>query len=572
MSNNTEPTFPELLSWLTGITRPVHAPLFLSTLLRLVNLTLDVVLFGLAGATVVAVLVDDAAPGPLFAWLVVIAIAKATAYYLEQLSGHYVAFKALELLRTAGFASLWPKAPAVVSQSRSGDVLASLTRDVDRIEVVYAHTFAPVISAVIVPTTIVIVTGATLGWSVVAVPAVALALALLVVPFVGVRSSMRQTANTLQLRRDLAHNLTDSVFGVEEVVGYNQQDQRLAQAEEYGDQIARSARTPKFWAAFRRGANMFLMLISMIGVTVGAINAGLPIVIVVGLAVGSLRLFEGPRGVEDAAGYLDHSFAAARRLWHISHSPMVVTDGPETLQQAGDIIYEGVSYTYGDAPYALQDLNVTIPSGSHVVFIGPSGSGKSTAVQMLLRYDDPTQGRVQIDGTDISDFTLDSLRSKVVAVSQRTQLLNTSVRENLLLGQPDATEDQLWGVLRAVHMDEEIASTPDGLDTPVGAGGAGLSGGQVQRLTLARALLMNPQVLVLDEFTANLNPQLEADIRHAIDLTVPDATIIEVTHRLESALNADQVVVLDQGQVAAVGDPTQLAQTNEFFRRALARA
>lgn len=565
----TQPTFPQLLRWLTGITRPVHRPLFVSTVLRIINLSLDVVLFGLAAATVVAVARDGASPWPLFGWLALVAIVKATAYYLEQLSGHYVAFKALELLRTAVFASLWPKAPGIVTKSRSGDLLASLTRDVDRIEVVYAHTFAPVVSAAVVPAGVIIVTGAVVGWPVVLVPAIAMAVALLIVPFVGVRWSARQTSNTLKLRRDLSHHLTDSVFGVEEVVGYGRQAERLAQTDALGYQIARSARGPKFWAGFRRSANLFLMLVSMIGVTAAGLNQGLSMVVVVALAAGSLRLFEGPRGVEDAAGYLDHSFAAARRLWDISHAPEPVVGGTVDASPTGQITLNGLGYAYEGGGFALSDVTLEVPAGSRTVFVGPSGSGKSTLVHMLQRYDDPQAGSVTMDGVDIRDFTLESLRSAVVSVSQRNQLLNSSVRENLLVGAPDATEEQMWKALRAVHIDEEIEQTPDGLDTQVGPGGKALSGGQAQRLCLARALLMRPTVLVLDEFTANLNLELEEEIRADIAHALPDATVVEVTHRLESAMDADQVVLMDRGRVAAVGAPQDLARSCEFFGRAV---
>lgn len=567
--NAPDPSFRELLRWLTGITRPVHHPLLLSTVLRIINLTLDVVLFGLAAATVVAVAREGASPGPMFSWLVLVAVVKATAYYLEQLSGHYVAFKALELLRTAVFAALWPKAPGIVTKSRSGDLLTSLTRDVDRIEVVYAHTFAPVVSAVVVPTTIIIATGATLGWSVVLVPSIAMGFALFVVPFAGIRWSMRRTAATLKLRRDLSHHLTDSVFGVEEVVSYGRQSDRLEETDELGAKIAKSARGPKLWAAFRRSANLFLMLASTVGVTAAALNQDLPTVVVVALAAGSLRLFEGPRGVEDAAGYLDHSFAAARRLWEISNAPEHVVGGAMQANVTGEITLNRLGYSYEDGGFALADVSLTIPAGSRTVFVGPSGSGKSTLARMLQRYDDPQSGTVAMDGTDIRDFTLESLRSAVVSVSQNNYLLNASVRENLLLGAPNATEEELWDSLRAVHLDQEVRETPDGLETQVGSGGKALSGGQAQRLCLARALLMRPTVIVLDEFTANLNLELEEAVREDIARALPDATVVEVTHRLESALDADQVVLMDKGQVVAKGTPEELAQKSEFFRRAV---
>ncbi len=574
--SSRSPSLRELLSWLTRITRPVHKPLYVSTFFRILNLTLDVLLFALAGGGLTAVVVGNASALPILAGLVLIALIKASAYYLEQLTGHYVAFKALELLRTAVFSQLWPKAPAIVTHSRSGDVLASLTRDVDRIEVVYAHTFAPVVSACVVPAALLVTTGAIFGWNLVAIPALCMAIALFVVPFVGFGTSMRATRRTLAERRELTHHLTDSVFGAEEVVSYGRTADRLAQTDALSEHVGRLARIPRTFAALRRAANLALMLISAIAVSWTGIETGQSIVLVAALASGSLRLYEGPRGVEDAAGYLDHSFAAARRLWDMSHSPEAVSDGAceLKLEASPDVTFENISYAYTDSEgketgFALSGIGVHVPSGSHTVFVGPSGSGKSTTVQMLLRYDDPHVGRVLIDGTPVSDYTLDSLRHAVVAVSQKSQLLASTIRANLVLGAPEASEDEIWKVLTEVHLDEEVRAMPKGLDTQIGHGGAGLSGGQAQRLCLARALLMKPRVLVLDEFTANLNVELEREIRADIAAALPGVTLIEVTHRLESAREADQVIMLDRGQIVAQGSPSD--STDERLRALFTR-
>ncbi|MDO5094907.1 MAG: ABC transporter transmembrane domain-containing protein, partial [Propionibacteriaceae bacterium] len=205
-----KPTTLEIVRWLTGITRPVHGPLLVSLMLRCISLSLDLVLFGLAGWTIAAFASGHEA-GTMLWWIVVVAVAKALAYYGEQFTGHYVAFKALELLRGHAFAALWPKAPAVVLRNRSGDLLATLTRDIDRIEVVYAHTFAPVVSALVVPSAALVAVGVTLGWGVVVAPALCIAITLLVVPFVGLRQSFAATSKVLGLRRALTAHVTDSV-------------------------------------------------------------------------------------------------------------------------------------------------------------------------------------------------------------------------------------------------------------------------------------------------------------------------------------------------------------------------
>ncbi|WP_350258438.1 ABC transporter ATP-binding protein [Scrofimicrobium sp. R131] len=559
------PKLPELLRWLLGITRPVHPPLLASLLCRVLNLSLDLALFATATGGVVNLLVNGGSIWTLLAILLGLALLKALCYYFEQFLGHYVAFKALELLRAYVFSKLWPKAPAVVTQSRSGDVLASLTRDVDRIEVVYAHTFAPVVSAYLVGIGASLTAGFWLGWDVVWVAVLCLALALLVVPYLGIRRALRSTQGVLESRRDLAHHLTDSVFGLDEVVGYGREADRLAELDELGMRVSRLSAQPRAVRAWRRGANLFLTIVatlSVIWLGQGTLSA----VAVAALAGATLRVFEGPRGVEDALGYLDHSLSAARRLWTIAHAPERVSDGPVELNLTEPplISFDRVSYTYpstdgrADEP-AVTEISFEVEPGSHTTLVGRSGSGKSTLMQLLQRYDDPGEGQILLDGRPLPEFTLDSLRRHVVAVSQKNQLLQGSVAQNLRLGAPDATDEELWAALHTACLDEDIRALPDGLETSVGRAKTALSGGQVQRLCLARALLLRPRVLILDEFAASLNVDLEEQIRHRLDQWPDPLTLIEVTHRLRATENADQIIMLDRGQIIRRGSGAELS-------------
>ena len=268
---------------------------------------------------------------------------------------------------------------------------------------------------------------------------------------------------------------------------------------------------------------------------------------VAALAAGCLRLFEGPRGVEDAAGYLDHSLAAARRLWEICHEPPRVADGQETLELAGpaEVSFKSVSYTYAGSPApALSDFCLDVAAGGNAVLVGPSGSGKTTAASLLLRYDDPDAGEVLLGGTPISRYTLDSLRRCIVGVSQKCELLDASILENVTLGMPDASEEEVWNALEIACLADEVRQMPDRLATGVGVAGRELSGGQAQRLCLARALLMHPKILVLDEFTANLNAELQSKVR--VNLRKIPCTILEITHRLDAVAEADLVLLLDR--------------------------
>ena len=561
----TEPTTSELVRWLMSITQPVHRPLLASTAMRVIQMLLDVALFATAGAAITATgmwLVKGGAPVniPLvLTVLVVIAVAKAVGRYLEQFLGHFVAFKALELLRTHVFSTLWPKAPAILNRSRSGDLLASLTRDVDRIEVFYAHTFAPIVSAFVVPVVTLVAMAGVANVKVTLIPGLCLLLALTVVPGWGWRRALTATARTLGVRRAIAHHVTDSVYGREDVVGYGYADRRIAELDRLGEDVTRYARTPARINATRRALAAALMLVASVNVIITGVNSGVPIVVIAGICAGMLRLFEAPRGIEDAVGYLDHSLASARRLYDISHEPMRVSDGVEdTLAPtAASVTWEHVSYRYPQRdsaaseamPLALDDVTIEVPAGDHAVIVGASGSGKTTLIQMLLRFDDPDRGRVLISGIPVTRYTLDALRHRVALVSQRSELLAATVADNLRLANPDATDAMMWRVLDIAQLGNDIRAMPDGLDTRVGTAGTALSGGQAQRLCLARALLTEPAVLILDEFTAHVDDALDQDMRRHLLDALNDTTIIEITHRRSVADTAAHLIRIDRGRV-----------------------
>lgn len=564
------PSTWKLLSWLTSITKPVHGPLYVSTLFRIIKQALELLIFGIAGWAIVSAAVDGRSVVPSLVLLIVLALGKATFYYLEQFTGHYVAFKALEILRGHAFSVLWPKAPSIVTRSRSGDVLTSLTKDVDRIEVVYAHTFAPVVSAFVVPISTLLVTGALVGWEIVAIPAVCLAISLLVVPLIGTKSAMTHADGALAARGDLSAHVTDSVFGVEEVVGYGREKERFEEMDRIGETISTKSRSAARSAGIRRGLNSFLSIIVTVSILAVGLAGNYSIAVVCALAVGSIRFLEGPRGIEEAVGSLDRSLAAAHRLYRICHEPQRVADGNDELRldRAPALSWEGVTYRYpGDSgeadenvPPALDNVTIEAPAGKRTVLLGPSGSGKTTTVQLLLRFDDPEQGDIRVDGTSINSLTTDSLRSRIALVSQKNQMLDSTIIENVRLGHPDATEEQVWEALKVARVDEEVKAMPAGLKTRVGQDGSKLSGGQGQRICLARALLTEPSVLILDEFTANLNASLEKEIRDGLAATFGHLTIVEVTHREEAAAEADHAVLFHRGKVAASGKPEHVLE------------
>ena len=230
---------------------------------------------------------------------------------------------------------------------------------------------------------------------------------------------------------------------------------------------------------------------------------------------------------------------------------------PTTIR--GEVRFEAVRYTYPDSDTpALRDIDLVVPAGTTLALVGETGSGKSTLAALVSRLHDPGSGRVTIDGHDLRDLSPEDLAAIVGVVSQEAYLVHASIRDNLLLARPAASEAQLWRALAAAQIDELVAGLPDGLDTTVGARGHRFSGGEKQRLAIARTLLRDPRVLVLDEATSALDNDTERELQRALDTLSAGRTTITIAHRLSTIESADQIAVLDHGQVVETGSHASL--------------
>ncbi len=233
----------------------------------------------------------------------------------------------------------------------------------------------------------------------------------------------------------------------------------------------------------------------------------------------------------------------------------------------GEVRFEGVGFAYDDGADVLRGINLTLPPGTTTAVVGPTGSGKSTLASLLPRLNDAGSGTVRIDGVDVRELAAEDLARIVGVVSQETYLVHASVRENLLLAAPDAGDEQLWSALAAARMADTVGALPEGLDTLVGARGHRFSGGEQQRLAIARTILRNPPVLVLDEATSALDNTTEAQVQAALEHLSAGRTTLTIAHRLSTVENADQVVVLDAGRIAERGTPAELLAADGPFAR-----
>jgi ATP-binding cassette subfamily B protein len=243
------------------------------------------------------------------------------------------------------------------------------------------------------------------------------------------------------------------------------------------------------------------------------------------------------------------------------------SDHPVVLPRLkGDIEFRDVSFSYGAAE-TLKDSNLKIAPGEKVAIIGFVGSGKSALTELVPRFYDATAGAVLVDGHDVREVSIKSLRSQIGIVLQDIYIFSTTIRENLTFGKPDATDEEVIAAAKAAQIHDYIASLPKGYDTEVGERGLTLSGGQRQRVAIARVLLMNPSILILDDSTSNVDAETEVFIRKAIDALLEGRTALIITQRASTCENADKVVVIDEGQIAAIGKHSSLLKTSEKYRR-----
>ncbi len=496
----------------------------------------------------------------LLVWLWVLAPLAGIVHWLESWVAHDMAFRLLAEMRVDAFRKLDKLAPAYLVRRRTGDLMNLATHDIELIEYFFAHTVAPAFVAVLVPAIVIVV----LGW---ASPWIALAL----VPFlaaVGLSPFlMRGRVDRLGSRaREAAGELgaytIDSVQGLGEIVSFQDERRRAEGFDRLADRHI-ALRLP-FFGEVTLQESLLEVLTGLGGLAVvvsgallvqaGTVDAGLlPL-----LALLAMSAFLPVSEIAQIGRRLADTLGATRRYYALENEPVPVEDGPGAAKdddgaEAG-LSLEGVSFSYpGQARRALSDVTVTIPAGKTVALVGASGAGKTTTAQLLMRFWDPDAGRIALNGVDLRDYRLDELRSCIALVSQDTYLFNDTLRANVTIARPDASEAELAAALDHAALGPLVRTLPEGLETVVGERGASLSGGQRQRVAIARAFLKDAPILILDEATSHLDALNELAVRRALDVLKADRTTVVIAHRLSTVRDADKIVVLDGGRLVEAG-------------------
>ena len=282
-----------------------------------------------------------------------------------------------------------------------------------------------------------------------------------------------------------------------------------------------------------------------------------------------LMLYAPIKSLSQVHNTVQEGLAAAQRVFNLMDREPDIRDLPAAqplLKFSREIIFQGVSCAYEGRP-ALRDIDLVVCRGEVVALVGPSGAGKTTLLNLLPRFYEVQQGAILIDGRDIREVTLESLRGQIGMVTQQTILFNDTVRHNVAYGRLDVCEAEIIAALKAAFAYDFIMALPQGLDTLIGEQGVRLSGGERQRLAIARALLKNPQILILDEATSSLDSEAEREVQRALDRLIEERTTLMAAHRLSTVRHADRIVVLEAGRIIGVGTHNSLWQQNALYRR-----
>jgi ATP-binding cassette subfamily B multidrug efflux pump len=270
-------------------------------------------------------------------------------------------------------------------------------------------------------------------------------------------------------------------------------------------------------------------------------------------------------------GPLSAADASAERIWEVLDSVVEVQNRPQGRalpSVTGRVAFEDVSFSYNHScdEAVLEGINLVAEPGQTVAILGATGSGKSSLIHLIPRFYDVEQGRVTLDGVDVRDIPLDALRAQIGIALQETVLFSGTVRDNIRYGRPDATGEEVVAAAKAAQAHDFIATFPQGYDTVLGQRGVNLSGGQKQRLAIARALLVRPKVLILDDSTSSVDVETETKIEAALEQLMADCTTFVIAQRISTVLNADKIVVLDRGRIAAEGTHTELMASSPIYR------
>ena len=507
----------------------------------------------------------------LAGWLAGLYLLKWLMRFVSTYALHIAAWRLADGTRIKLYDRIQQSSLDYLENRQSGELLSRVINDVDKLELLYAHvipefltnalTFAGVLGVLLY-----------MNWKLALVTAV-------IIPVVAaacVFYSKKVRPNFKAAQRligNISAEVQDNIQGIREVQSFGQQQREHLDVKERTDSHTRAIlKALKASGVFHPLIEFLSSLGTVAVVAVGgylAYTGGVDVSEVVAFLLYLSLLFTPMEGMAKLMENAEQAIAAGERILEVLEAPITVTDLPGAIdigKAKGEITFDDVSFSYSDGKPVLKHVDFTVLPGKTVAFVGATGAGKTTVTKLISRFYDPTEGEIRLDGINIKNITLESLRRNISPVLQDTFLFTGTVAENIAYAKPSATMDEIVAAATKAQIHEDIMDMPDGYNTTVGERGMKLSGGQKQRLQIARAILRESPIIILDEATASVDSATESKIQQTLNALSGEHTVIIIAHRLSTIAAADEILVMDDGAIAERGSHEELIALGGLYK------
>ena len=504
-------------------------------------------------------------------WIPVIIVAVFALHsvfdYLSKYQMASVGIRAIRQIRDDLYSHLMRLDMDFYTRGRTGDMISRILNDVGNIQGGVTDVFVDLIQQ---PMTILFNIPMVFLWGGPYAIFAILVFPLATVPIIFLGRRLRRITRSMQERAsDITSTMGETLSGIHIVKAFSQEDYEIRRFQEINHSVS------NFFKKSIKTTTIQRPLIEMMG----AIGTAFAVWFALqhlpadrfGAFVGSLFIFYEPlKKISKVNSTIQQSVASGHRIFEVLDAQPTIVEDPKGVRidhEISHIRYEHVLFRYEPERMVLSDIHFQVERSELLAIVGPSGAGKTTLVNLLLRFYDPTQGAVKIDGIDLREINLRSLRKQIGVVSQETVLFNASVAENIAYGSAKTTQEEIRRAAEAAYADGFIQAFPKGYDTVVGERGVKLSGGERQRLAIARAILRNPPILILDEATSHLDTESEREVQRALEYLMEGRTVFVIAHRLSTIQRATKILVLDEGRIVQMGTNESLLKEGGIYKR-----
>jgi len=524
-------------------------------------------------------IIDEIITARDLSYLGVIITALIGAYALNQLVQigdnyvrHALGEKFIFDLRVRLYAYLQKMSLSFFERTSTGELMSRVTNDLSALESFVTHG-----SALTAVDFMRLVGGAVilfvLDWRLAAL--VMIPVPILALAFRHYNTRIRPVYRRVRARLgDINAKLQDNLSGIRVIQAFAREDIEYRRFSKESERYYRArVKGIRYWSIFFPAIRFFGAMGTVIVLAAGSI-----MVVKGQMSLGTLvafiayiaSIYDPINRLTEVDNIFQEAIAAGERIFELLDETMEVEDAPDAIGLPvirGEMVFDQVDFKYGSGDPVLHAISFTMAPGEVVALVGPSGAGKTSIANLICRFYDPAKGYVSVDGYDLRSIKMTSLRRQVAVVLQDSFLFNNTVAENLHYGKPDASEDELIAAARAANAHDFIMQLPEGYDTEIGERGVKLSGGQKQRLALARAILADPRILILDEATSSVDAEAEYLIQQALDRVLKGRTALVIAHRLSTIRNADKIIALDRGRIVEIGSHEELMQHGGLYNQ-----